>query len=128
MYYKMPKKILICLKFQECSENITEPDISEQMYRAALRLIIFFERWDRMNSGSDIKAYESGPKPTVLVFLPGIFEIRQMYHRLEEWAFLYVSKFVNKCFEKELTEKNTISNHFFLLNQKMICSSVCCFY
>lgn len=82
------------MKFQECSENITEPDISEQMYRAALRLIIFFERWDRMNCGSDTKTYESGPKPTVLVFLPGIFEIRQMYHRLEEWAFLYVSKFV----------------------------------
>lgn len=98
------------------------------MYRAALRLIIFFERWDRMNCGSDTKTYESGPKPTVLVFLPGIFEIRQMYHRLEEWAFLYVSNFENKCFEIELTEKNTISNHCFSLNQKMICSSVCCFY
>lgn len=67
------------------------PNISEQMYRCALRLIVFFERIDRMHSaeeGIDDETYEKKPKPTVLIFLPGIFEIKQMYSRLEEWSFL----------------------------------------
>lgn len=61
------------------------------MYRAALRLIVFFERIDRMHSeaaGVDTDTYEKNPKPTVLVFLPGIFEIKQMYQRLEEWRLM----------------------------------------
>lgn len=67
------------------------PEISEQMYQCALRLIVFFERIDRMHSeaeGIDADTYEKNPKPTVLVFLPGIFEIKQMYHRLEDWCLL----------------------------------------
>lgn len=67
------------------------PEISEQMYRCALKLIVFFERIDRMHAkadGIDDNTYEKSPKPTVLVFLPGIFEIKQMYHRLDEWRVL----------------------------------------
>lgn len=79
--------------FQEFEENIKMPEITEQMYRCALRLIVFFERIDRMHSkenGIDEETYERQTKPTVLIFLPGIFEIKQMYQRLEEWVLLYV--------------------------------------
>lgn len=61
------------------------------MYRCALRLIVFFERIDKIHSeseGIDPETYEKNPKPTVLIFLPGIFEIKQMYQRLDEWAVL----------------------------------------
>lgn len=67
------------------------PEISEQMYRCALRLIALFERVDRIHSeidGIDSRTYEKSPKPTILIFLPGIFEIKQMYQRLEEWRFM----------------------------------------
>lgn len=58
----------------------------------ALKLIVFFEKVDRKHciaAGKDIETYEKSPKPTVLVFLPGIFEIKQMYQRLDEWCQLY---------------------------------------
>lgn len=61
------------------------------MYRCALRLIVFFERIDRLHSkarGVDDETYEKNPKPTVLIFLPGIFEIKQMYQHLEDWKLL----------------------------------------
>lgn len=61
------------------------------MFRCALRLIVFFERIDRMHSkleGINDETYETNPKPTVLIFLPGIYEIKQMYQRLEEWCLL----------------------------------------
>lgn len=82
--------LVLCYE-QECDEDIKSPDISEQMYRCALRLIVYFERIDRMHSearGVDSETYERQPKPTVLVFLPGIYEIKQMYQRLEEWVVL----------------------------------------
>lgn len=62
------------------------------MYRMALKLIVFFEKADREHSianGVDLKTYEKRPKPSVLVFLPGIYEIKQMHHRLEEWCTMY---------------------------------------
>lgn len=37
-------------------------------------------------SGIDLETYNKQPKPTVLIFLPGIYEIRQMYQRLEDWC------------------------------------------
>lgn len=64
-------------------------EISEQMYQMALKLIVFFEKVDRKHSleaGDDIETYEKRPKPSVLVFLPGIYEIKQMHQRLDEWC------------------------------------------
>lgn len=75
--------------FQNFEEKINLPEITEQQYDWAVKLIIFLERMDRKHSaadGIDVKTYESQPKPTILVFLPGIFEIKQMYQRLEEWT------------------------------------------
>ena len=72
-------------------ERMNMPEISEQMYRCALRLIALFERVDRIHSevdGIDSQTYERSPKPTILIFLPGIFEIKQMYQRLEEWRLM----------------------------------------
>lgn len=57
----------------------------------ALKLIVFFERIDRKHAiaeNIDIETYEKRPKPSVLVFLPGIYEIKQMYQRLEDWIHL----------------------------------------
>lgn len=62
------------------------------MYQMALKLIVYFEKADRKHAeaaGVSMEAYEKKPKPTVLVFLPGIFEIKQMHQRLDEWANLY---------------------------------------
>lgn len=62
------------------------------MYQMALKLIVFFEKVDRKHSianGVDVETYETNPKPSVLVFLPGIHEIKQMHQRLEEWCSLY---------------------------------------
>ncbi|XP_031628409.1 probable ATP-dependent RNA helicase spindle-E [Contarinia nasturtii] len=75
----------------EFDERINSPEISEQMYKCALRLIVFFERIDRLHSeaeGVDAETYEKNPKPTVLIFLPGIFEIKQMYQYLEDWSMI----------------------------------------
>lgn len=74
---------------QLCEENINIPEISEQMYKHALKLIAYFESLDRLESrkrGVPEYEFDEKPKPTVLVFLPGIFEIKQMYTRLEEWV------------------------------------------
>lgn len=67
------------------------PKIHDEVYNWALRLIILFERLDRNDSKYahvDEKVYENGPKPTVLIFLPGINEINTMYRYLEEWKLL----------------------------------------
>lgn len=55
----------------------------------AERLVAYFERLDIMEaraSKMSMDAYNKGPKPTVLIFLPGIYEIKQMYERLERWT------------------------------------------
>lgn len=70
-------------------EDKNTPEITEQMWRCAERLIVFFERLDREEyilNGGLTGDYEKNPKPTVLVFLPGIFEIKQMHNRLEKWS------------------------------------------
>lgn len=67
-------------------------DISEQMYQMALKLIVFFEKVDEKHSisgGIDIETYKNSPKPSVLIFLPGIYEIKQMHQRLDEWCLMY---------------------------------------
>lgn len=71
--------------------DLGRPKIFEDQYTWALRLICLFERMDSIEwsaSGKPIDEYESGPKPTVLVFLPGINEIMLMYRVLEEWKHL----------------------------------------
>lgn len=82
--------------FQANEERLDTPDISDQMYQMALKLIVFFEKVDRkhsIDSGIDIETYEKSPKPSVLVFLPGIYEIKQMHQRLDEWCYLYAHLF-----------------------------------
>ena len=69
-------------------------EISEQMYQMAVKLIVFFEKADRKHSlaeGIDIKTYEASPKPSILVFLPGIYEIKQLHQRLDDWCLMYVN-------------------------------------
>lgn len=81
------------IDFQTIPLRMDTPEISEQMYDMAVKLIVFFEKADRKHSiaaGVDIKTYEKNPKPTILVFLPGIYEIKQMHQRLDEWCHLYV--------------------------------------
>lgn len=59
------------------------------MYQHAVNLIIYFERLDRAESkaeGVEDHEYDKKPRPTILVFLPGIYEIKQMYKRLENWT------------------------------------------
>lgn len=71
--------------------DINTPMIHDDIYTWALKLVVFFERMDRKASelaGVDPANYEQGPKPTVLIFLPGIIEIKTMYSRLEEWKIL----------------------------------------
>lgn len=63
-------------------ENFKEPMITEQMYRFAVRLIIYFDTLDRVSKEDN----DGKSKPAVLVFLPGIYEIKQMYARLETWV------------------------------------------
>lgn len=58
------------------------------MYIWALKLIVCFERFDVEDSrtlGISNEVYKREPKPTVLIFLPGINEIREMYRTLEQW-------------------------------------------
>lgn len=61
------------------------------MWRCAERLVAFFEHIDRkeaLRSGTSAATYEKNPKPTVLIFLPGMYEIEQMYKRLERYSIL----------------------------------------
>lgn len=84
--------IEIWIVLQKHQVRMDTPEISEQMYQMALKLIVFFEKSDRKHSiaaGVDVETYENSPKPTILVFLPGIYEIKQMHERLEEWCHLY---------------------------------------
>lgn len=71
--------------------KINDPKINEDMYRWALKLIVSFERIDAIESRKlsiDRKKYKNSPKPTVLIFLPGIHEIEEMYKTLEKWRAL----------------------------------------
>lgn len=72
--------------------NIAQPRVLDEQYTWALRLIVMFERMDRMEwmakDGRSPEEYQNMPKPTVLVFLPGIHEIMVMYRLLEEWKYL----------------------------------------
>lgn len=79
--------------FQVYEESIKEPQIHDKVYQFALKLIIYFESLDRRESraaGISDEKFDTSPKPTVLVFLPGIFEIKQMYNKLERWVLLWV--------------------------------------
>lgn len=61
------------------------------MWRCAERLIVYFDHIDRTQArkqGISKEEYKNSAKPTVLVFLPGIYEIKQMYDRLDRWAHL----------------------------------------
>lgn len=56
-----------------------------------MKLCVLFERMDRIeNDLSDAPNpnYDTGPKPTILIFLPGINEINSMHRHLEEWKLL----------------------------------------
>lgn len=64
------------------------PRVSEEMYKWAIRLIMLFERKDKLENTLPAEEYERNPKPTVLIFLPGIFEIEEMYNMLEKWCLL----------------------------------------
>lgn len=71
--------------------NLAQPKVFDEQYSWALKLICFFERLDRIEwtkTGQCIEKYDNSPKPTVLVFLPGIHEIMVMYRLLEEWKYL----------------------------------------
>lgn len=70
---------------------LNQPRVFDEQYQWALKLICLFERLDCREwllSGKSIEEYQAGPKPTVLVFLPGIHEIMVMYRLLEEWKLL----------------------------------------
>lgn len=61
------------------------------MWLCAERLVVFFDYIDRreaLASGTSATTYENNPKPTVLIFLPGMYEIKQMYERLERYTIL----------------------------------------
>lgn len=68
-------------------QNLNYPSVYDDQYTWTLRLIYLFEGMDITEweaSGKPIEEYNFGPKPTVVVFLPGINEIMSMY-KLEEW-------------------------------------------
>lgn len=56
-----------------------EPNISDDMYKLAMKLVILMKRFDE-----DSKDELAGVLPTVLVFLPGINEILKMESILVE--------------------------------------------
>lgn len=61
------------------------PKVHDEIYLWALRLIAMFEAIDRKENEiaeHPNPNYESSPKPTVLVFLPGINEIHTMHQYL----------------------------------------------
>lgn len=71
--------------------NLKNPRVFDEQYSWAVRIICMVERMDeldRIKAGIDREIYRQGPKPTVLVFLPGIHEIMVMYRLLEEWKYL----------------------------------------
>lgn len=84
---------------RECNSNwtnnlsaqlkIESPKVHEDQYAWALRLIFLIERADKMDamkSGLSQDDYDSMPKNTILIFLPGIHEIRTMFNMLKEWV------------------------------------------
>lgn len=71
--------------------SVAKPKVFDEQYTWALKLICLFERLDRIEwseTGQSIEKYDNSPKPTILVFLPGIHEIMVMYRLLEEWKYL----------------------------------------
>ncbi|KAJ6634101.1 putative ATP-dependent RNA helicase spindle-E, partial [Pseudolycoriella hygida] len=55
-----------------------DPKIEDEMYSAAVKLIYVFDRIDYLDSLAE------QVKPTVLIFLPGIYEISCMHKQFEE--------------------------------------------
>lgn len=67
-----------------------EPTISNEMYLAAIKIIILCDRLDVQNS---IAAEDpTDVKPTILIFLPGVFEISRMYEHIKKWKNISDSK------------------------------------
>lgn len=88
-------------ELEELSKDRSEkPRISPEIYVTALQLIVLFEQYDS-NDAHD------GPKPSVLIFLPGNNEIRRMYHFLDEWCSLYAYRVLYLLFNfNRLTTKS----------------------
>lgn len=56
------------------------------MYIWAIRLILLIERQDKHDSqanGIPMEVYAKKAKPTVLIFLPGLSEINELYRALD---------------------------------------------
>lgn len=68
--------------------SLDEPNITDQMYLYPVQLINLFDRFDESESKIGLDPTVSGAncnkRPAVLIFLPGIHEIRLMQKILEE--------------------------------------------
>lgn len=64
-------------------EHIDTAAICEEMYALALKLIVAINQSHATALNIDLATYKRNPKPSVLVFLPGLNEIQEMFKRLE---------------------------------------------
>lgn len=68
--------------------NIDEPGISAAMYRAVQSLIFVTERIDSQDSFENNVNKPDLFRPTILIFLPGIYEIETLYKILENHVYV----------------------------------------
>lgn len=69
--------------------SLNNPKIHEEEYDWVLRVIMLLERVDRRineTSRTPDPDYDSKPKPSILIFLPGINEINHMHRVLQNWT------------------------------------------
>lgn len=64
---------------RDCEVNYDEPGISDEMYKIALKLLVVCQQFDKVDEESEEYSY----KPSILIFLPGIYEIDHMANTLD---------------------------------------------
>lgn len=78
--------IFIIFSFNQSTDvNYDEPGILDEQYTIALKLVLVCDKIDN-DEQNDYEVTQTFPyKPSILIFLPGIHEIQQMYKKLEAW-------------------------------------------
>lgn len=89
MYIKQLFKFLQIV--QKATPKTEEPVILPEMYHVVIRLINAFEVIDKQEEYTN---RDEADLPSVLVFLPGIYEIEELYNCLTDPALRYI--YINK--------------------------------
>uniref|UniRef100_A0A1A9WJJ3 Probable ATP-dependent RNA helicase spindle-E n=1 Tax=Glossina brevipalpis TaxID=37001 RepID=A0A1A9WJJ3_9MUSC len=81
-YYLCDLDPINLTKFQP---DYADPGISKEMYTIALKLIVVIDTIEKQEAALSLSTINSAPnKSSILIFLPGINEIDQMYKRIQE--------------------------------------------